>query len=579
MIKPFFLAVTLVGGFAQLSAHALTLQEMGFPATTSDNAATPEVMSSSNITNNTAGMTGGMGASNTSNGTGMLLDTQQMGQPTVQRPLSNMFGSQLFRGAFTSSKGSAFNDQYVINAGDNIQLRMWGAYQFSGTLTADPQGNIFIPNVGPVRVSGVSNGQLQRTIEQKVRQVYRANVGVYAALETAQPVRVFVTGFVVQPGYYGGVSADSVLSYLDRAGGVDPVRGSYVDVEIQRRGQTVQRVNLYEFLLSGKLSAFSFKDGDVVVVAPRKYSFTVLGEVYNPYEFEFDLDRLTVESALRVARPKPGATHVSISRRQGTEFRSEYYPIAAAKQVVLEDGDQLSVTSDRYAGTIQVRVEGAHSGEQAVVLPYGSTLREVLQRLQANPLSQLQDIQLFRKSVAQRQREMLNFSLDKLEESTYSVRSATKEEASLRAQDAQLVKQFVEKARQVQPKGQVVIAADQLDTVILEDGDILKIPEKTSVIMVHGEVTFPNALTWRDGLTASDYIAQVGGYTQSSNKSRLVLIRQNGEALMVSPSVQVAQGDEIMVLPKVQTKRVEVARGLSSILFQIAIAARTILDL
>ncbi|MFA9202402.1 MAG: hypothetical protein ACEQSD_00180, partial [Flavobacteriales bacterium] len=333
------------------------------------------------------------------------------------------------------------------------------------------------------------------------------------------------------------------------------------------------------FLLSGKLSPFSFKDGDVIVVAPRKHSFIVLGEVYNPYEFEFDLDHLTVENALRVARPKPGATHVSISRRQGTEFRSEYYPIAQATQVVLEDGDRLSVTSDRYAGTIQVRVEGAHSGEQAIVLPYGSRLKDVLQRLKPNQLSQLEHIQLFRKSVAERQREMLNVSLDKLEESTYSVRSATKEEASLRAQDAQLVKQFVEKARQLQPKGQVVIGAGQWDEVILEDGDLLKIPETTSVIMVHGEVIFPNALTWRDGLTASDYIEQVVGYTQSSNKSRLVLLHQNGEASMVSPSAKVVQGDEIMVLPKVQTKRVEVARGLSSILFQIAIAARTILDL
>lgn len=559
MIKLSCIAATLVGTLVCVPAYAFTLQDAGLPMTAapSDPATQPETV----------------------NSTQAVFDTQQLGQPVPQRAASNMFGSQLFRGAFASSRGSAFNDQYVINAGDSLQLRMWGAYQFAGTLTVDPQGNIFIPNVGPVQIAGVSNGQLQRTVEQRVRQVYRANVGVYAALDSAQPVRVFVTGFVIQPGYYGGVSADSVLSYLDRAGGVDPKRGSYVEVEIQRRGQTVQRVNLYDFLLSGKLASFSFKDGDVIVVAPRKHSFTVLGEVYNPYEFEFDLDRLTVEKALRVARPKPGATHVSISRRQGTEFRSEYYPIEQAQQVVLEDGDRLSVTSDRYAGTIQVRVEGAHSGEQAVVLPYGATLSEVLQRLQPNALSQLEHIQLFRKSVAERQREMLNVSLDKLEESTYSVRSATREEAGLRVQDAQLVKQFVEKARQVTPKGQVVIAAGQWDQVILEDGDVLKIPEKTSVIMVHGEVTFPNALTWREGLTARDYIDQVGGYTQSSNKSRLVLIRQNGEAQLVRPSVRIEQGDEIMVLPKVQTKHVEVARGLSAILFQIAIATKTILDL
>lgn len=508
-----------------------------------------------------------------------VLTTQSFGSPTAIKIASSMFGEQLFRGAFSSTSGSAFNDSYTINPGDNVQLRMWGAYQFSGGLTVDPQGNIFIPNVGPVRISGVSNGELQRIIEQEVRQVYRANVSVYAALETAQPVKVFVTGFVTQPGYYGGVSADSVLSYLDRAGGVDPKRGSYVDVEIRRNGQVQQHINLYEFLLSGNLKPFSFRDGDVVVVAPRKYTFSVMGEVYNAFDFEFDVERLTVERALKVARLKPGATHISINRRQGTEFRSEYYPIAQAGQVVLQDGDSLSVTSDRFAGTIQVRVSGAHSGEQAVVLPYGATLKQVLDQIKPNQLSQLQHIQLFRQSVIERQKQMLNVSLDKLEEATFSVRSTTKEEAGLRAQDAQLVKQFIDKARQTKPKGQVVIAQGDWDNVILEDGDILNIPEQTSVIMVHGEVTFPNALTWRSGLRASDYIDQVGGYTQSSNKSRLVLIRQNGEAQLVRPSTEVLQGDEIMVLPKVQTKHVEVARGLTSVLFQIAIATKTILDL
>ena len=508
-----------------------------------------------------------------------VLSTQSFGSPTAIKVASSMFGEQLFRGAFASTSGSAFNDSYTINPGDNVQLRMWGAYQFSGNLTVDPQGNIFIPNVGPVRIAGVNNGALQRTVEQRVRQVYRANVGIYAALETAQPVKVFVTGFVTQPGYYGGVSADSVLSYLDRAGGVDPKRGSYVDVEIRRNGQVQQHINLYEFLLSGNLKPFSFRDGDVVVVAPRKYTFSVMGEVYNPFDFEFDVERLTVERALKVARLKPGATHISINRRQGTEFRSEYYPIAQASQVVLQDGDSLSVTSDRFAGTIQVRVSGAHSGEQAVVLPYGATLKQVLEQIKPNQLSQLQHIQLFRQSVIERQKQMLNVSLDKLEEATFSVRSATKEEAGLRAQDAQLIKQFIDKARKTEPKGQVVIAQGDWDGVILEDGDVLNIPEQTSVIMVHGEVIFPNALTWRSGLRASDYIDQVGGYTQSSNKSRLVLIRQNGEAQLVRPSTEVLQGDEIMVLPKVQTKHVEVARGLTAVLFQIAIATKTILDL
>ena len=492
---------------------------------------------------------------------------------------SRMFGAQLFKGAFASSAGSTFNQSYVINPGDNINLRLWGAYQFSGSLTVDPQGNIFVPNVGPVKVAGTTNGNLQNLIERSVRRVYVSNVGVYAALEQAQPVKVLVTGFVNQPGAYGGVANDTVLAYLDRAGGVDPERGSYVDIQIQRNGQMIQYVNLYDFLLAGQIQPFSFKDGDVIVVAPRKHTFSVNGEVFNPYDFEFNVDQLTVSQALSVAKPKPGATHVSISRRQGTEYRSEYYAIAEAQNVTLQDGDVLSVTADRYAGTIQVRIEGAHNGTRALVLPYGAKLSEVLKQLQPNQLSQVEDLQLFRPSVAKRQKEMLNVALDKLEEATYSVRSSTKEEAALRLQDAQLVKQFVEKARQVKPKGQVVLNPESFSNVILEQGDVLNIPEKTSVIMVHGEVMFPNAVEWQKGMSARDYIDQVGGFTQKSNKSKVIIVHQNGESELVKSSYQLVQGDEIMVLPKVSSKGVEVARGLTQILYQIAIAAKVALDI
>ena len=492
---------------------------------------------------------------------------------------SRMFGAQLFKGAFASSAGSTFNQSYVINPGDNINLRLWGAYQFSGSLTVDPQGNIFVPNVGPVKVAGTTNGNLQNLIERSVRRVYVSNVGVYAALEQAQPVKVLVTGFVNQPGAYGGVANDTVLAYLDRAGGVDPERGSYVDIQIQRNGQMIQYVNLYDFLLAGQIQPFSFKDGDVIVVAPRKHTFSVNGEVFNPYDFEFNVDQLTVSQALSVAKPKPGATHVSISRRQGAEYRSEYYAIAEAQNVILQDGDVLSVTADRYAGTIQVRIEGAHNGTRALVLPYGAKLSEVLKQLQPNQLSQVEDLQLFRPSVAKRQKEMLNVALDKLEEATYSVRSSTKEEAALRLQDAQLVKQFVEKARQVEPKGQVVLNPESFSNVILEQGDVLNIPEKTSVIMVHGEVMFPNAVEWQKGMSARDYIDQVGGFTQKSNKSKVIVVHQNGESELVKSSYELVQGDEIMVLPKVSSKGVEVARGLTQILYQIAIAAKVALDL
>ena len=499
-------------------------------------------------------------------------------QVPVQAP-SRMFGSQLFGGAFRHSAGIGFNPDYQISIGDRISLRLWGAFMYEGQLAVDPQGNIFVPNIGPVTVSGVRNGELNTVLSNHVRRVYKANVHAYASLDIAQPVKVFVTGFVKQPGLYGGIAADSVLSYLDKAGGVDADRGSYVDISI-RRGDTIRKhLNLYDFLLNGKLELVQFSDGDVIIVGPRQHTFAVSGEVYNANDFEFGKNQISVNDALAMARPKPGATHISIIRRQGSEKTSEYYPLAGAGSVTLNDGDQLNVTADRYAGTIQIRVEGAHSGEHAIVLPYGATMADVLAKVRSNSMSQTDSIQLFRKSVAERQKAMLDLSLQKLQEAALSARSSTKEEAELRAREAELIERFVVKASKIEPRGQVVLDEKNLQTTLLEDGDRIVVPEKTSVVMVHGEVLFPNAVSWRQGYRVGDYIELVGGYSQGADHSRLILMKQNGKAQSASSRNQVSAGDEVMVLPKIESKSIEITRGITQILYQIAVAAKVILDI
>lgn len=502
-------------------------------------------------------------------------------------PAGRMFGSQLFGGTFRGTLAHGFNPDYVIALGDRIAIRLWGAFNFEGNLAVDPQGNVFLPNVGPVAVAGVKSGELNAVMEAAVRRAFKTNVYVYAALDASQPVKVYVTGFVRQPGLYGGLASDSPVSFLDKAGGVDPERGSYLDIVV-KRGETLRkRVNLYDFLLNGGLDLVQFQDGDVILVGPRRHTFNVGGEVFNAYDFEFDQPRIPLAQALTMAQPKPGATHVSIVRRQGSEKRSEYYSLDQAKNIELEDGDIVTVTADRFPGTIQVRIEGAHSGEHALVLPYGARLKDVLTHIRPNPMSRLDAIQLYRKSVQSRQKEMLELALRKVEEAALSARSKTAEEANLRGKEADLLLKFVERARQVQPKGQVILDARSRDETLLEDGDIIVIPERTSLVMVHGEVLFPNAISWRDGLDVRDYIAAAGGYTQSADNSKVVVIAQNGAARLVdgesrffgSRDASLQAGDEIIVLPRIETKNIEVVRAITQILAQIAITAKVALGL
>ncbi|HET9644160.1 MAG TPA: polysaccharide biosynthesis/export family protein [Burkholderiaceae bacterium] len=496
---------------------------------------------------------------------------------TAAQPI--VFGSQMFSGRFSAEQGPGFNPDYRVALGDRIALRLWGAFTFETVQPVDAQGNVFVPNVGPIRVAGVRNAELNAQVEAQTKRVFRSNVGVYATVEAAQPVKVFVTGFVRAPGMYAGLSSDSVLAYLDRAGGIDPDRGSYLEVQVLRGGRLRVRVDLYRFLLEGQIEQVQLQDGDTIVARPRQFSVQVSGEVLNPYVFEFTKAEITGAELLSMARAKPAATHLSIIRKSGSERRSEYHALADAQQVAIHDGDEVLVTSDKYLGTILVRIEGAHLGEHSLVMPYGAKLKDALARVRPAPQARLEATQLYRKSVAERQKEMLDVSLRGLETYALTARSATSEEASLRTREAEMIMQFVERARNAQPRGQVVLAQrEQAGETVLEDGDLIRIPERSNLVLVNGEVLFPNALVWQPGAGVDDYVKLAGGYNQGADKARVLVVRQDGRVTEAG-SEALAPGDEIMVLPRIETKNVEVTRGITQIVYQIAVAAKVLFGL
>jgi hypothetical protein len=62
---------------------------------------------------------------------------------------TDVFGASLFSGSFAAGGATQFNPDYMVAVGDRIQIRLWGGYTFDGILTVDPQGNLFVPQLGP----------------------------------------------------------------------------------------------------------------------------------------------------------------------------------------------------------------------------------------------------------------------------------------------------------------------------------------------------------------------------------------------------------------------------------------------
>jgi protein involved in polysaccharide export with SLBB domain len=493
---------------------------------------------------------------------------------------SDVFGAMLFTGSFANQRSTQFNPDYAIAIGDSIQLRLWGGIEYEATLVVDPQGNVFLPQVGPVKVLGVRNKNLQKVMETAIRKVFRSNVYSYASLAAAQPVRVFVGGFVNRPGLYNGTSMDSPLNYLDQAGGIDPERGSFLDVQVKRGEQIRARLNLYDFLLKGQIPLVQLADGDVIFVPPRMNTVKALGLAENAKRFEFKSDGISITELSRLAKPMAQATNVRVTRNTGSIKNVEYYALAKASGITIGNGDEVEFTADKRPGTITVRVEGEHDGAQEYVLPYGAKLGDLMKQVTLSARSDSRNIQLFRLSVKERQKGALDTSLTSLQNTVLTARSGTSDEARLRTEEADMILKWVDRARKIEPRGQVLVAqATERDKLLLENGDVIKIPAHDGLVLVSGEVLFPNAIAYDSKLTLDDYIQRAGGYTQNADNSRIVVAHRDGSFDQGESDLKMREGDQVLVLPKVDIKSRQIVKEMSQILYYIAVSAAVIIGL
>ena len=501
----------------------------------------------------------------------------------------SVFGANLFEG-FRKTQFQGFNPDYRIAIGDKISLQMWGAHELVVELMVDAQGNIFIPKIGPVRLLSVANKDLTKVIEKKVRDVYQNNVNLYANLNSTEPVKIFVTGFVESPGLYGGFASDSILSFLAQSGGIRPESGSYLNVELKRGGKTRTTFNLYDFLLTGTIKQLQLQDGDTLVVNSRQSVAVFKGLVENPVQVEFSGSKIALKNLLKMVGVMPEATHVRIARNQQIKRNVDYVPLKNAQYLAINSGDEITVVSDKIPGTISVAVEGEHSGQAIYVLPYGSTIKQLMARVKPNPLSNMKALQMFRKDVAERQKQVLEISLQQLEQVTLSARSSTDGEAKLRQADAESILKFIERARKLTPRGQVLLGSDPLkNDVALKDGDRLVIPSRTVLVQVHGEVMFPNAMVYRRNASIDDYVSSAGGFNQKADQSRVILMHADGSVTQVKEetglfasglkNVAVLPGDEIMVMPQVDVKSFQHTRDLIEIMYKVALSTAVVVGL
>ncbi|GAB4320159.1 MAG: hypothetical protein Kow0074_10250 [Candidatus Zixiibacteriota bacterium] len=177
--------------------------------------------------------------------------------------------------------------EYVVGPGDRLGIGIAGQTPSTIDVTVNPEGNVFIPSIGPVYVAKMSLADAKTTIARFLKGYY-PNSEVSISLLEVRRFRVAVSGAVQRAGLQT-VTANTRASEAIDLAGIAP-NAAQRSVHLVRDNDTI-RVDLTAFSRLGDQSANPYlREGDILVVpvhTSRWGNVRVSGAVKEPREFEF----------------------------------------------------------------------------------------------------------------------------------------------------------------------------------------------------------------------------------------------------------------------------------------------------
>jgi len=504
-----------------------------------------------------------------------------------------------FTALFEPPPLSAVPDDYVLGAGDEVYLRIWGsASEQDLSLVIDRSGVVFVPRVGPVKLGGVRFGDAAGVVRNVVRKSF-SDMNVAVTLGELRGIRVYVTGHALKPGAYTVSNLASLSSVLLAAGGPGP-SGSFRHLELRRAGKAIAIFDLYDLLIRGdKGSDRLLVNEDVIFVAPVGPQVAVMGGVNKPAIYEVEPNETAADLVTMAGGFLPGVGVSSLrvlpiaERARGFQVPAETgaRPLMSGDIFMFKNDTRAQLPSDQR--NTAVHLEGQVRQPGQYFLPPGSTLEDAIGAAGGlTPGAYLYGLRLTRESVRLQQEATLMRMLRELDRDLVAagtISPTNSEEAKLMQTRAEVSRTLVERLQAFQPDGRVMLpiapGKASLPIAALENGDRINVPSIPNEVSVFGSVVSAGSFLFTPGAKIQDYVKLAGGARKGADVSESFVIRANGEAsrfegngllpsFAKSSSAQVFPGDTVVVPENMNKTTVyrEVA-SFATLLYQFGLGA------
>lgn len=290
----------------------------------------------------------------------MMPDSLRYGYEEEQ-PKRRIFGHDVFNNknlTFESSMNLATPQSYRLGPGDTVNIDIWGNSQESVTETISPDGTITVSGVGVIQLSGLTVAQAKARLRSEIGPRYQGS-RIELTLGQTRTITVSVMGEVKIPGTYTMSAFATVYNALYMAGGPNEI-GTLRNVKVYRQGRLLSNVDVYDFLLNGKLTGdVRLQDNDVITVSPYEALVNITGKVKRPMFYEMKKTE-SVATLLRYAGGFTGDAYtkaVRINRKAGAQYSVFSVGEFDMSEFKLMDEDSVSVDStlNRYQNMVEIK--------------------------------------------------------------------------------------------------------------------------------------------------------------------------------------------------------------------------------
>ena len=420
-------------------------------------------------------------------------DDGQRASRRTRRSSREVFGRNIFNNTnltFAPNMNIATPQNYVLGPGDVLVVDVYGGSQESQRLTVSPEGDVYVPEFGPIQVSGLQIRAAQNRIRQRLGRFFQSS-DIRITLGQTRSIQVNVLGEVRVPGTYTLSSLSTVYHALYRAGGISNL-GTLRNIKLYRQGKLVTVVDVYEFIFNGRLAGnVPLQDNDVIQVDTYDCLVNVTGYVKRPMFYELR-ETESISTLLKYCGGFTSDAHkqtVRVNRnaeKMKTVFNIDEFDFSSFK---LRDGDSVSVEaiSDLYENMVEINGAVARPGMYQLGEKVFS-VKSLLERAEGLTPEAMTNRAVLRRLKPNRTQEVLSVDLEGIMNGT---------EADIQ----------------------------------LQNEDILFIPtipehQYSRTITILGEVVFPGPYEYADSMTLENFILQAGGLTYAASTAKVDVSRQ-----------------------------------------------------